>query len=169
VAKLIESSVQQDEFEAHWQTARVNDYGRDVYLDAEATSLSLKALSRINPGSSRLPKAARWLVHNRRNGYYWLSTKETAFAIYGLTDYLKVSKELSPDYTFEVYLNGVKVGGQHVGSGEAASAQTFTFTKKAGEVSGSNQIRIVKKGRGALYVSSTLEYFTAEENVAANS
>ena len=43
VAKLIEGSAQQDEFEAHWQTARVNDYGRDVYLDAEATSLSLKA------------------------------------------------------------------------------------------------------------------------------
>jgi hypothetical protein len=36
VAKLIEGSAQQDEFEAHWQTARVNDYGRDVYLDAEA-------------------------------------------------------------------------------------------------------------------------------------
>src|SRR6185436_4299980 len=49
IAKLIEGSAQQDEFEAHWQTARVNDYGRDVYLDAEATSLSLKALSQINP------------------------------------------------------------------------------------------------------------------------
>src|SRR6185369_2834998 len=117
IAKLIESSVQQDEFEAHWQTARVNDYGRDVYLDAEATSLSLKALAQINPGSYLLPKAARWLVKNRQNGYYWLSTKETAFAIYGLTDYLKVSKELAPDYTFEVYLNGVKVAEKHVGAG----------------------------------------------------
>ena len=65
VAKLIEGSAQQDEFEAHWQTARVNDYGRDVYLDAEATSLSLKALSQINPDSHLLPKAARWLVQNR--------------------------------------------------------------------------------------------------------
>ena len=45
VAKLIEGSAQQNEFEVHWQTARVNDYGRDVYLDAEATSLSLKATS----------------------------------------------------------------------------------------------------------------------------
>src|SRR2546429_4193147 len=57
--------------------------------------------------SDLLPKAARWLVKNRRNGYYWLSTKETAFAIYGLTDYLKVSKELSPDYSFEIYLNEI--------------------------------------------------------------
>lgn len=169
VAGLIESSARQDEFEAHWQTARINDYGRDVYLDAEATALSLKALSQINPSSGLLPKIARWLVKNRRNGYYWLSTKETAFAIYGLTDYLKVSKELSPDYTFEVYLNGVKVGGQYVGAGEASNAQSIVITKKAGEVGGANQIRIVKKGRGALYVSSRLDYFTADENVAPQS
>ncbi|MEN3329893.1 MAG: alpha-2-macroglobulin [Acidobacteriota bacterium] len=169
VAKLIENSAQQNEFEAHWQTARKNDYGRDVYLDAEATSLSLKALSQINPGSSLLPKAARWLVKNRQNGYYWLSTKETAFAIYGLTDYLKVSKELSPDYTFEVYLNGVKVAEQHVGASEATNAQTVTVWKKGGEIGPSNQIRIVKHGKGALYVSSALEYFTADENVAAQS
>lgn len=169
VAKLIEGSAQQNEFEAHWQTARVNDYGRDVYLDVEATSLSLKALSQINPGSHLLPKAARWLVQNRHNGYYWLSTKETAFAIYGLTDYLKVSKELSPDYTFEVYLNGVKVAGQHVGASDATNAETVTVWKKGGEIGPSNQIRIVKHGQGALYVSTALEYFTADDNVAAQS
>jgi uncharacterized protein YfaS (alpha-2-macroglobulin family) len=169
IAKLIEASAQQDEFEAHWQTARVNDYGRDVYLDAEATSLSLKALSQIDPGSHLLPKAARWLVKNRQNGYYWLSTKETAFAIYGLTDYLKVSKELAPDYTFEVYLNGVKVAGQHVGTNDSANAETVTVWKKGGEIGPANQIRIVKHGNGALYVSSALDYFTADENVAAQS
>src|ERR1041385_7533778 len=169
VAKLIENSANQSEFEAHWQTARVNDYGRDVYLDAEATSLSLKALSRINPGSYLLPKAARWLVHNRRNGYYWLSTKETAFAIYGLTDYLKVSKELSPDYTHEVYLNGTKVAEKHVGASDAVNAEAVTVWKKGTEIGPSNQIRIVKHGTGALYVSSALEYFTADENMAANS
>jgi hypothetical protein len=169
IANLIENAAQRDDFEAHWQTARVNDYGRDVYLDAEATALSLKALSQINPGSPLLPKVARWLVKNRRNGYYWLSTKETAFAIYGLTDYLKVSKELSPDYTFEIYLNGTKVAEQHIGSGEATNAEALVITRKAAEVGSSNQIRIVKKGRGALYVSTALEYFTADENVPAQS
>jgi uncharacterized protein YfaS (alpha-2-macroglobulin family) len=169
IANLIEGAAQKDEFEAHWQTARVNDYGRDVYMDSEATALSLKALAQINPGSSLLPKAARWLVKNRRNGYYWLSTKETAFAIYGLTDYLKVSKELSPDYSFEIYLNGEKVAGQRVGASDATNAQTISVAKKGSELGASNQIRIVKHGKGALYLSSALEYFTADENVPANS
>src|SRR5438876_4744367 len=169
VANLIQGAAQKDEFEAHWQTARVNDYGRDVYLDTEATALSLKALAQVIPGSDLLPKAARWLVKNRSNGYYWLSTKETAFAIYGLTDYLKVSKGLSPDYSFEVYLNGAQIASQHVGAGDATNAQALVITKKAGDVGSSNQIRIVKHGKGALYVSTAVEYFTAEDNVAAQS
>jgi alpha-2-macroglobulin len=129
----------------------------------------LKALAQIKPDSNLLPKVARWLVKNRNNGYYWLSTKETAFAIYGLTDYLKVSHELSPDYTFEVYLNGAQIASQHVGAGDATNAQALVITKKAGEVGNSNQIRIVKHGKGALYVSTAVEYFTAEDNVAAQS
>jgi len=129
----------------------------------------LKALSQIKPNSDLLPKVARWLVKNRANGYYWLSTKETAFAIYGLTDYLKVSHELTPDYTFEVYLNGAQIASQHVGAGDATNAQALVITKKAGDVGSSNQIRIVKHGKGALYVSTAVEYFTAEDNVAAQS
>ena len=167
IANAIAGAAQKDEFEAHWQTARVNDYGRDVYLDAEATALSLKALSQIDPGNSLLPKVARWLVKNRRNGYYWLSTKETAFAIYGLTDYLKASKELSPDYSFEIYLNGAQIAAQKVGASDAVNAQALVITKKGSEVGTSNQIRIVKHGKGALYVSASLEYFTADENVPA--
>jgi hypothetical protein len=167
IANTIAGAAQQDEFEAHWQTARVNDYGRDIYLDAEATALSLKALSQIDPGNSLLPKVARWLVKNRRNGHYWLSTKETAFAIYGLTDYLKASKELSPDYSFEIYLNGAQVASQRVGANDATNAEALVIWKKGVEVTNNNQIRIVKHGRGALYISTSLEYFTADENVPA--
>src|SRR5260221_3034628 len=169
VANTIAGAARADEFEAHWQTARVNDYGRDVYLDSEATALSLKALAQIDPGNALLPKVARWLVKNRSNGYYWLSTKETAFAIYGLTDYLKVSKDMSPDYSLHIYLNGTQVATQHVGPGDATNAQALVITKKGGEVNNTNQIRIVKHGRGALYLSTALQYFTADENVAAQS
>ena len=166
IAGEIESSAHVNEYEVNWPTNRVNDYGQPVVIDVETTALSLKALAQISPRSPLLPKAARWLVAHRRNGYYWLSTKETAFALLGLSDYVKVSQELSPDYTFEVYLNGEQVLSQHV---TAASVQSFTVTKKAGEVGENNQIRIVKHGRGALYVSTALEYFTGEDEVQPQS
>ncbi len=166
IAGEIEGTARANEFDAHWQTNRVNDWGRPVLLDVETTALSLKALAQISPRSALLPKAARWLVNHRRNGYYWLSTKETAFAIFGLSDYLKASQELSPDYTFEIYVNGEQVLSQHVTS---AASQNFTIIRKNREVSSTNQIRIVKHGRGALYVSTALEYFTGDEEVKAAS
>ena len=164
IAGQIASSARVNEYEADWQTNRVNDYGRPVELDIETTALSLKALAQISPKSPLLPKAARWLVGHRRNGYYWSSTKETAFAILGLNEYVKISQELSPDYTFEIYVNDEQVLLQHVTS---AGVQPFVITRKGSEVAGNNQIRIVKHGRGVLYVSSTLEYFTGDQDVQA--
>jgi len=166
IAGQIESSAHVTEFEVDWKTNRVTDYGHPITLDVETTALSLKALSRISPQSPLLPKAARWLVGHRRNGYYWTSTKETAFAIYGLTDYLKVSQELSPDFSFEVYLNGNQVLSQKVSSAAIAPAVVI---KKGAEVGANNQVRIVKHGRGALYVTSALEYFSGDEEVKPQS
>ncbi|MBA3241094.1 MAG: hypothetical protein H0T60_07680, partial [Acidobacteria bacterium] len=133
----------------------------------EATALSVKALARISPRSELLPKAARWLVKSRRHGHYWLSTKETAFAIYGLVDYLKVSQELSPDYAVEVYLNGAQVLAQQMTPAEATGAKTFVIQRRGGEVGGANELRIVKRGRGMLYLSMTLTHYTNEEQTAA--
>src|SRR3989441_3563895 len=120
IAGEIEGTARANEFDAHWQTNRVNDWGRPVLLDVETTALSLKALAQISPKSPLLPKAARWLVNKRQHGYYWISTKETAFAVFGLSDYLKASQELSPDYTFEIYVNGEQVLSQHVKIGRAS-------------------------------------------------
>jgi len=132
--------------------------------DTEATALSLKALARIKPDSPLLPRVARWLVSNRRNSHYWSSTKDTAFAIFGLIDYLKVSRELSPDYDIEIYLNGENVLTEHVSS---AASQSFSINRKATEVGGTNDIRIVKRGKGLVYFSTSLDYYSGEEDVAA--
>lgn len=166
VAADIERSVAADDANAHWNSTRrpMLDFTEENNL--EATALSVKALARIKPQSEVMPKAARWLVMNRNYGAYWLSTKHTAFAIYGLTDYLKASQELSPDYTVEVYLNGEAVHTRRITS---AQDQSFILERKGGGVAGNNQIRLVKRGRGVLYFGSTLDYHTRDETVAAQS
>ena len=165
VAAEIERTVSTDDLSAYWPSNRKAMLDFSETNDTEATALSLKALARIKPDSPVLPKVARWLVANRHSGYYWESTKDTAFAILGLIDYLKVSRELSPDYDLEVYLNGENVLTQHVSS--AATSQTFSVNRKAGEVAGTNDIKIVKRGKGMVYFSSSLDYYTGEEDVAA--
>ncbi len=166
VANELERGVAADDVSAHWNSTRrpMLDFTEENNL--EATALAVKALARIKPQSEVLPKAARWLVMNRNYGAYWLSTKHTAFAIYGLTDYLKVSQELTPDYSVEIYLNGEQVHNRHITSPQD---QSFVLDRKGSAVSGNNQIRIVKRGRGVLYFGSTLDYHTREETVAAQS
>ena len=115
VAADIERTATSDSVSTHWESKRKAMLDFAESNDTEATALSLRALVAINPKSSLLPQVARWLVLNRRNSHFWSSTKDTAFAILGLIDYLKVSKELSPTHV-EFYLNGERCATQHFSS-----------------------------------------------------
>ena len=127
--------------------------------------MSLKALARIKADSSLLPLAARWLVTERSNGYFWSSTKDTAFAIYGLIDYVKVSSELTPSYDVEVYLNGETVVAQHIND---ATSQAILVNRTGASVGETNHVRVVKRGKGTLYLSASIEYYTNDEHIYAN-
>jgi uncharacterized protein YfaS (alpha-2-macroglobulin family) len=154
MAGQIERAAQGGGAEAHWGSA-------------EATALSVRALARLAPQSELLPKAARWLVKSRRFGSYWLSTRETAWAVYALVEYLRVSRELDADYTFEVYLNGAQVLSQRVTGADASSSSVFRVERRDGEVAATNEVRVVKRGRGVLYLAATLTHYTGEEQTAA--
>ena len=164
VAGEIERSAQVSKASAFWQPYS-SRFGASPYGQTEATAMSLKALARIKPKSSLLPLAARWLVSERRNAYFWNSTRDTAFAIFGLIDYLRISRELTPSYDLEVYVNGETVVTEHVS--DASATRTFVINRKAAAVGATNHIRIVKRGKGSLYFSSAVEYYTNDEHVAA--
>ena len=165
VANEIERTAHAGNGVAYWYSKREARLDFADEDQTESTSLSLRALTRIKPNSSLLPLAARWLVSDRTNSYFWNSTKDTAFAIYGLIDYLKISKELSPSYDLEVYVNGENVLTQRVDS--ASATQTFLVNRKGGDVGPTNQIRVVKRGKGTLYLSSAVEWYTGDEQVSA--
>ncbi|HEV8487860.1 MAG TPA: MG2 domain-containing protein [Blastocatellia bacterium] len=167
VAGEIEGSAQATDYDAHWESKRRPMLDFTESNDTEATAFSLKALARISPQSQLLPKVARWLVSNRRNGYYWDSTKQTAFAVLGLTEYLKVSRELTPDYNLQIFVNGEQVLTRRVSTLDATGGQPFVLERKSGQVGRTNQVKVVKSGAGVLYFSATLNYYTREDNVAA--
>lgn len=168
LAAEIERSASGSDFDAHWESRRqIATYTEDNSI--EATALSIKALALIAPDSGVLPKAVRWIVANRKRGSYWVSTRQTAFVIYGLTDYLKVSRELSPDYALEVYVNNEQLLTQQVTSAEAAGAKSYVLTRKNEAVGGTTQVRFVKRGGGVLYATATIEYATNDEQTAPQS
>jgi len=164
VVTEIERTAKIDSMTAHWESQRTPILDFESYDETEGTALSLKALTRIKPDSPLLPFAARWLVSDRDNGAYWNSTRDTAFAIFGLIDYVKVSQELNPAYDLEIYVNGETVLTEHVS--DASSTRVFNVDRKWGAVGDTNQVRVVKRGKGMLYFSSSIDYYTNDENIA---
>jgi alpha-2-macroglobulin len=78
---------------------------------------------------------------------------------------VKISRELTPDYDLEVYLNGETVLTQHVNDASAIGA--LSVNRKGGAVGETNHVRVVKRGKGALYLSSSVDFYTNDEHVAA--
>ncbi|HOR26519.1 MAG TPA: alpha-2-macroglobulin family protein [Candidatus Sumerlaeota bacterium] len=135
----------------------------------EATAFSLRALLAIDPDHELIDPAMTWLVRNRR-GNRWKNTRDTAFAISALAEYILARGENAPDWTAEV-----RVNGQPVGSFTATGENVFSFE---GQIvvdpallrTGENTVTIRRRGTGALYASAWLTYFTREKPIppAAN-
>jgi uncharacterized protein YfaS (alpha-2-macroglobulin family) len=166
-AKRLQQSAKIEGPYASWISEReaMLDFSSDNSF--EATAYALKALSGLDPKSDLLPKAARWLIDRRSDGYYWTSTEQTATAIFGLIDYLKVSGELKPNYTFDVFVNGQKLVERHVTDKDVQNPSPITVTADATQLhSGDNQVRITRSGPGVLYWSAFASYFKREPKPA---
>ncbi len=161
--KLLEANAQVKEPFVSWKSERQEmlDFSSDNSF--ETTAYALKALANLDPKSPLLPGAARWLMEHRSDGYYWDSTEQTATAIYGLIDYLKVSGELKPNYTLSVYLNGQKLADRTITEKDIANPLPIVLNAAAPQVhAGGNEVRIVKSGVGVLYWSASASYFSRE-------
>lgn len=167
VAAKLESLAKVSEEEAYWEVDR--DTLMDFYGDAspEATAHALKLLTRVRPESPLLPKAALWLVNHRDQGFYWYSTKQTAMVVFGLTDYLKVSGELKPNFSVEVWVNDKPVLTERFTEADAQAPTAPVLRLPAEELAlAGNRVRIRKSGPGRLYWSARAEYYSTEEKLA---
>ncbi|MGZ4974486.1 MAG: alpha-2-macroglobulin family protein, partial [Limisphaerales bacterium] len=77
--------------------------------DIEANAWALKALVALDPQNDLAPRLVKWLLNNRRNGYYWRSTRDTALVIAAMVDYMRASGEAAPDYDLTLALDGTPV------------------------------------------------------------
>lgn len=135
--------------------------------NVETNAWALKAYVAVLPKDDLTPMLVKWLVQNQR-GSRWNSTKETAMAIYGLTDYIKANDELAPDYTVTVAL-GDKIRRTFTINRENALLFDNRFSVPDTLLSdGAQTVTLTKSGAGRLYYSSDLQYVTTGENIAAS-
>ncbi len=127
--------------------------------NVQGTAFAVKALLNVDGNSDLISKAINWLM-KKKQGYSWRSTQETSVVLFALTDYLKITKELDPNYSVKVFLNGSEVAQKDFNSSDIyKEAKTFKFSN-AELKKGKNVIRIEKSGNGKLYFSGINEFFT---------
>jgi uncharacterized protein YfaS (alpha-2-macroglobulin family) len=133
----------------------------------QTTAMAIKALvksDRISENTDVLNKAIRWLMMQRHGGG-WYNTQQTAFIVYAMVDYLKTSKELEPDYTVKVWVNGEQVLDKKMTREDVFLKEQTISIDGLKLKPGSNDVKIEKNGAGKVYVASHLSYYTNEEKI----
>lgn len=136
-----------------------NWYGSEF----EAQAWFLKLLAAAEPQSPDTRGLVKYLINNRSHATYWNSTRDTAYCIEAIGDYLKASGEGDPDLTVDVMLDGKKLK-----TVEITKENLFTYDSSvivAGDIltTGKHTIELRKKGKGPLYANAYVEYFTLED------
>jgi uncharacterized protein YfaS (alpha-2-macroglobulin family) len=129
----------------------------------EAQAWFLKLLAAAEPQSPDARGLVKYLINNRSHATYWNSTRDTAYCLEAIGDYLKASGEGDPELTVEVLLDG-KV----LKTVEINKENLFTFDSSvivAGDIlgTGKHTIELRKKGKAPLYANAYVEYFTLED------
>jgi len=133
----------------------------------EANAFFLRALLRVQPKSELIPMLVKWLVTNRR-GSRWKSTKDTANCVYALMEYVRAEDELNPEYSVTVKWPGVGEKEFHVTRENVFHFDNMFLRGGEGVPEGDHELEIVVDGKGTLYFTAHLSYFTKEVGIKAS-
>jgi uncharacterized protein YfaS (alpha-2-macroglobulin family) len=131
--------------------------------EVEANAFYLKLLAATEPKSETSPRLVKYLLNNRKHATYWNSTRDTAYCIEAMADFIKASGENMPDMEIEVLFDGKQIRKQRI-----TADNLFIFdnaiTLKGKELgAGVHKLEFRKSGKGAIYYSAYLSYFTLED------
>ncbi len=139
--------------------ARWEEPTRDFFnwnTDTRASAMVVQTLVMADADPALLANGVRGLITARRADI-WPTLQETAWALWALTDYAEASGELTPNFTFDVALNG-----ETLLSGQATAqtvADTVSERVSVSELaSGANTLVFDRAdGNGVLYYTVNLQ------------
>ena len=151
------------------QTAHLNTRGRHWWFwygsEIETQAAYLRLLSRVDPKGTTAPGVAKFLINNRKNATYWSSTRDTAYCIEALAEFMRASGEDKPDMTLEVVVNGNKQQEVTINRENLFHFDNSFVLEGDAIASGNHTVEFRKRGSGPLYYNAYLTNFTLEDNI----
>jgi len=132
--------------------------------DVETAAMCLRVYNTLAPTHRLAPMVVRWLSNNRQ-GNSWSSTRETALCVQALAEYVKVNRELAPEYTVTVDVGGKFKRAFKVDTANALLFDNRLVVPSAALGSGPQTVAVTRSGKGNLYYTAYLRYFTLEEGI----
>jgi len=156
----------------HWEERDVDWW--NMNNDVRTTSIVLLLMARYDPENPLAPNAVRWLM-SARKGDRWTHTQDTAWSVVALTDWMRQTGELQPDYDYTAWLNGVVWLSGTMTPTDVGTTHTATVPITDLNADQPNWVQIERgqgtgqHGEGALYYRLLLTTFRPLENLQPES
>lgn len=137
-------------------------FGEYETSSAECGALLLSATCALAPDDTRLPELVRWILDRRRENH-WDSTRDTAFVLYGLSAYLRQTREMQPNLSATISINGRTVATHRFTSADLFKPEMTIAVPVDDLGTGTVTVAIEKTGTGSLYYAASLRQSVAED------
>ncbi len=154
----------------HWEEPGPDWYSWNT--DTRSTAIVLDAIAQIDPKNQLGPNVVRWLMMARTAGR-WETTQETAWSLIALTDWMKATGELNPDYNWVVKVNDQTIGSGTANRDTVKQSVTLSQTIASLLIDQGNALSIERSfkepqsGDGQLYYAAYLRTFLPVPEVQA--
>ena len=124
------------------------------------TAVSVYALAQLDPASTSLSMALRYLLAHRKTTDLWASTFETSWSLMAITKALQGTGDYQADYDFQAILNDVLIAEGSASGTDTLNVVTSTTAIKDLYPDSPNALSIERgDGIGTLYYRADLQTF----------
>ncbi len=152
---------------AHWEDAEQDFF--NLSSDIRGTAMVINALARVEPESALAAPAVRWLML-ARTAETWSTAHETAWNIFGLSEWMAASGELDADFDYQLNVNSTPFANGTFNSANIATSDALSVPIGNLEVEETNFFDFQRgEGDGRLYYTMYLNSFIPADAVEATS
>jgi uncharacterized protein YfaS (alpha-2-macroglobulin family) len=167
VLDSLAAAARQSSTTAHWEEEKPDYWSMGT--NTRATALAVDALVTLSPNDPLTPKAVRWLMTAQKEGH-WLSSMETSISIISLAHYIRASKELTADYTWQVTAFDQLLGNAVANSSNVTQTVTMHLPVASMPQNTLGTLGLARSSdQGKMYYQVSLRYYVPGEGIKSRS